>query len=291
MIAIDWGTTSLRAYRLAGRDILDRRATPDGITKIAPGAFPDTLRTLVADWLADGETHILMAGMVGSRQGWVEAPYLPCPADPAALAAALTPVPFDGATVAIVPGLTHRDAHCVPEVMRGEETQLAGAGAEDALFCLPGTHSKWATVANGAVTGFTTAMTGEAFAALRHHTILGRLMVDAASPGPADDAAFLEGVRRAGTEGGLLHHLFGVRTLGLFGELTEAAAPAYLSGHLNGAEIAAIAQTSPVRLIGAPALCRLYALALADRGLDTRTEPPDLAATGLALIAEHNRWT
>ena len=246
------------------------------------------LRDLVAGWLAAGETHILMAGMIGSRQGWVEAPYLPCPASPAAIAGALMPVPFDGATVAIVPGLTHREAAGIPEVMRGEETQLAGAltAAPDGLFCLPGTHSKWATVTSGSITGFTTAMTGEIFAALRHHTILGRLMTD----GPPDDAAFIQGVRRARTDGGLLHHLFGIRTLGLSGELGETAAPAYLSGLLIGTELVAIAPTAPVRLIGEPALCRLYTLALAEFGVTAHTEPPDLAAAGLALIAEHAKW-
>ena len=286
MIGIDWGTTSLRAYRLQGRTIIDRRQSQSGITTIPAGAFPETLRTLIADWLADGETHILMAGMVGSRQGWVEAPYLPCPADPAALAAALVEIPFGDLHLAIVPGLTHRDVAGIPEVMRGEETQLAGATTRDALFCLPGTHSKWATVERGIVTGFTTAMTGEIFAALRHHTILGRMMAD----GPPDDEAFRRGIARARSEGGLLHHLFGIRTLGLFGELTETAAPAYLSGLLIGTEIAAIAPTQEVHLIGDPALCRLYALALAEFGLTSQLEPPDLAASGLALIAEHAGW-
>ena len=293
MIGIDWGTTSLRAYRLAGRIVLDRRDRPSGITKVASGAFPDTLRDLVTDWLAAGETHILMAGMVGSRQGWVEAPYIPCPADPAALATALTKIPFGTVQLAIVPGLTHRDGAGIPEVMRGEETQLAGAIATtpDAVFCLPGTHSKWATVQRGIVAGFSTAMTGEIFAALRGHTILGRMMAD----GPHDDDAFRRGVARARTEGGLLHHLFGVRTLGLFGELAETASPAYLSGLLIGTEIAAVGSTSPihspVQLIGEPALCRLYTLALAEFGLQAQLQPPDLAATGLALIAEHAGWT
>lgn len=285
MIGIDWGTSSLRAYRLAGHTIIDRRHSQSGITSIPAGAFPATLQATIGDWLENGETHILMAGMVGSRQGWVEAPYLPCPADPAALAGALTKIPFNDINLAIVPGLTHRDPAGTPEVMRGEETQLAGA-AKDALFCLPGTHSKWATVEAGIITGFTTAMTGEVFAALRHHTILGRMMQD----GPPNDTAFRRGVARAQTEGGLLHHLFGIRTQGLFGELGETAAPAYLSGLLIGTEIAAIAPMTEVHLIGDPALCHLYALALEDFGLKSHLEPPDLAAIGLALIAEHAGW-
>lgn len=288
MIGLDWGTTSLRAYRLQRRAILERRDSPQGITRVTPGEFATVLHDLVGDWLAAGETRVLMAGMIGSRQGWVEAPYLSCPVSPTALAAALTPVPFDGATVAIVPGLTHRDAAGVPEVMRGEETQLAGLVAQtgDGLFCLPGTHSKWATVTAGAINGFSTAMTGEVFAALRSHTILGRMMTDS----PADDDAFVRGVARASSQGGLLHHLFGVRTLGLFGELGEGASASYLSGLLIGAEIAAIDPVSPVHLIGEPTLCRLYTLALSARSIVATTAPPDTAAIGLALIAENAGW-
>ncbi len=288
MIGLDWGTTSLRAYRLQNGTVLERRDSPDGITRIVPGAFATVLQAIVGDWLAAGETRILMAGMVGSRQGWVEAPYLPCPASPAALAAALTPVPFNGATVAIIPGLTHRDAADIPEVMRGEETQLAGAIAQlgNGLFCLPGTHSKWATVTAGAIVDFSTAMTGEVFAAMRAHTILGRMMTD----GPPDDAAFLRGVTRVSAPGGLLHHLFGVRTLGLFGELGEGASASYLSGLLIGSELAAINPATPVRLIGEPTLCRRYALALSARSIAATTTPPDMAAAGLALIAENAGW-
>ena len=288
MIGLDWGTSSLRAYRLQQRTVVERRDRPEGITRIATGAFATVLQDVVGDWLAAGETRILMAGMIGSRQGWVEAPYLECPASPAALAAALTPVQFDGATVAIIPGLTHRDRSGTPEVMRGEETQLAGAIAQigDGLFCLPGTHSKWATVSAGAITGFNTAMTGEVFAALRGHTILGRMMTD----GTPDEAAFLRGVTRAGTRGGLLHHLFGVRTLGLFGELGDDASASYLSGLLIGSEIAAVDPAGPVHLIGEPMLCRLYTLALSPRGILATTAPPDMAAIGLALVAENAGW-
>ena len=293
MIGVDWGTTSLRAYRLRKGAIIDRRDTPQGITRVDAGAFAAVLHAIAGDWLAAGETRVLLAGMIGSRQGWVEAPYLPCPASPAALAAALTPVPFDGATVAIIPGLTDRDPSGVPEVIRGEETQLAGASASigHGLFCLPGTHSKWATVSSGAITGFSTAMTGEVFAALRSHTILGRMMTDGPPPDSDEyDDAFIRGVSRANTAGGLLHHLFGVRTLGLFGELGEGASAAYLSGLLIGSEIAAIDPHGPVNLIGDPALCRLYALALSARGIGVAALAPDMAATGLNLIAEHAGW-
>ena len=171
--------------------------------------------------------------MIGSRQGWVEAPYLPCPAGPDDLAAALVPVPFEGAEVRLVPGLTDTDDAGTPEVMRGEETQLAGLPAlaeEDALACLPGSHSKWARLAAGRITAFRTYLSGETFAALqdRHHprphdgrrASPTRRRSTAASPVPAEP-------------GHLLHHLFGVRALGLAGRLAEADSASYLSGLLD----------------------------------------------------------
>lgn len=288
MIGIDWGTTSLRAFRMTGGAVRERREGGGGILSVAPGGFETALRQFVGDWLA-GERHLLLAGMVGSRQGWLEAAYLPCPAGAGELAAALLPVPFEGARAAIVPGLTSLDPAGTPEVMRGEETQLAGLVSKlgtDALVCLPGTHSKWASLAGGRVAGFTTHMTGEMFAALRGHTILGRMMQD----GPTDETAFLQGVARAFDPGGLSHHLFGVRTLGLFGKLGETASASYLSGLLIGHEIAAAAPAGTVHLIGAAPLCRLYALALGQSGVQTVLAPEDLAASGLADIAERAGW-
>ena len=152
--------------------------------------------------------------------------------------------------------------------------------------CLPGTHSKWATLAGSRVDAFSTAMTGEVFAALRGGTILGRMMRGDAT----DDDAFRRGVVRAGEPGGVLHHLFGVRSLGLFGQLSDTAAASYLSGLLIGHEIGAVAPVGPVQLVSAAELCRLYALALAERGIDSSQAPPDLAARGLAAIAEAAGW-
>ena len=284
-----FNTTGFRAYRLEGRRVIERREAACGITAVAESGFEATLRGQVGDWIDAGGTKILLAGMVGSRQGWVEAAYLSCPAGADDLAAALVEVPFRGARVAIVPGLTSLDPAGIPEVMRGEETQLAGlvsAIGTEALVCLPGTHSKWARVEAGRVASFSTHMTGEVFAALRGHTILGRMMQD----GPDDDPAFMDGVRRAGQPGGLLHHAFGVRTLGLFGRLGERAAASYLSGLLIGHEIASVSPEGLVHLIGAPGLCRLYALALGERGVRTLTAPADIGATGLALIAERAGW-
>ena len=305
MIAVDWGTSSFRAYRLSPDGaVIARRDAPRGIMQVEGGDFTGVLRDAVGPWLAEGETRVLLCGMIGSRQGWVEAPYVPCPAGLDELAAGLVPVPFEGARVRLVPGLRHADEHGVPEVMRGEEVQIMGALAAlgaDGLACLPGTHSKWARVRGGRVEGFATHMTGEAYAALRGHTILGRTMRD----GPADPAAFLRGVERSGQPGGLLHHLFGVRTLGLFGTLAETEAAGYLSGLLIGHELRAAMPAAgagargwpegvpgggEVHLIGAPALCALYQRAIEALGGRAVVADPDAAAYGLHRIGSRAAW-
>jgi 2-dehydro-3-deoxygalactonokinase len=281
MIAVDWGTSSFRAFRLnANGAVTARVETAFGIMQVQNAGFAETLRDTIAPWLAEGETKVLMSGMIGSRQGWVEAPYCPCPAGAAELAAQLQPVPFKGAEVSIVPGLSAQDASGVPEVMRGEETQIIGAAA-NGLVCLPGSHAKWVRVTQGRIEGFATYLSGEAFAAIRTGTILGRMMTD----GPHDPAAFAEGLARSGQPGHLLHHLFGVRALGLFGRLADAASASYLSGLLIGTEIrAAMPEPAAVTLLGAPALCDLYATAIASCGGTASIGPSDCAAAGLALI-------
>jgi 2-dehydro-3-deoxygalactonokinase len=291
MIGIDWGTTSLRAYRLAAEGaILARRETPRGILTIEPGGFPDALRAAIGDWLAEGESQVLVSGMAGSRQGWAEAPYLPCPASLGDLAAAAIEVPFDGARVRILPGLSCRDRHGVPEVMRGEETQMLGAaaaiGPAEATVCLPGSHSKWARLAGGQVAAFTTHLSGEAFAALSGHTILARMM-DTGAPHHA--GGFARGVARAKQGGGLLHHLFGLRAAALFDEMAEAEAASALSGLLIGHEVAAALEEGvapPVVLVGAPMLTARYGTALDAFGVPHRIAAPDAAARGLHLIAQ-----
>jgi 2-dehydro-3-deoxygalactonokinase len=293
MIAVDWGTSSFRAFRLdpAGR-VLERRAAPRGILAIEGGRFDQELLRQVGDWIAEGDTRVLMSGMIGSRQGWQEAAYLPCPAGPAEIAAALVTVPFEGAQLLLVPGLSHHDAAGVPEVMRGEETQIVGVLSElgkDGVACLPGSHSKWVQVADGRIAGFATYLSGEAFSALHGHTILGRMMRD----GPTHTGAFDRGVARAADPGHLLHHLFGVRTLGLFGSLSENESASYLSGLLVGHEVRAALPPDGgrVHFIGSAALCALYARATAARGATAVPHDEDAAARGLALIGRQATWT
>ncbi len=295
MIAVDWGTSNLRAYRLdAAGQAVDHVASADGITRVAAGAFPETLMQAVGDWLRDGETRVLMCGMVGSRQGWVEAPYLPCPASPASIAGGLVEVPFaahPGVQVLLVPGLSSRDASGVPEVMRGEETKLVGlietVGGEG-LVCMPGSHTKWARLEGGRIAGFATYFTGEAFAALRDGTILGRMM---RREGKVDPEGFRRGVARSGDAGHLLHHLFGVRALALFGELDEAAGAGFLSGLLIGHEVrAAMRDGAQVRLVGDATLVGLYATAIGQCGGHAVVVDTDAALAGLVLIGEQAGW-
>ncbi len=311
MIGIDWGTTSFRAFRVT-RDgtIRDRRISPRGIMHVPDARFGDTLREEIGPWLAAGEEHVLLSGMIGSRQGWVEAPYLPCPAGLSDLAAALIDIPFDWAKVKLVPGLSGIDSSGVPEVMRGEETQVLGIPSlirSGGLACLPGTHSKWVTVEGGRITGFTTHMTGEVFAALRGHTILGRMMRDGPPGTPFGGAPFEAGLRRSADPGGLLHHLFGVRSRALTGELAETDSPAYLSGLLIGHEIRAAlgrgghaegqaepssgAERPVVQVIGEPDLTDLYAAAITASGGFAERHDGQAAARGLALIADHATWS
>lgn len=292
MIGVDWGTTSLRAYRLddAGA-VLDARESADGILSVPEGGgFAAVLEAAIRPWLDAGEALVLLCGMVGSRQGWREAPYIPCPAGPAEIAAATVPLPFAGAArCLLVPGLSTRGPDGVPDVMRGEETKLIGLLAElgeDATgtLCLPGTHSKWARLERGRVTGFATRMTGETRAVLLGHSILGRLAAPSREP---SDAAFRRGVARSRGRGGLLHHLFGTRALGLMGELAPEETDAYLSGLLIGHEVRAAVEDGAggtVHLAGAAMLCRLYALAFAEYGLAHRLHDPDIAARGLVRI-------
>jgi 2-dehydro-3-deoxygalactonokinase len=293
MIGVDWGTTSFRAFRIApDGSIRDRRTALRGLVNVPDSRFADTLREEIGPWLAAGESHVLLSGMIGSRQGWQETPYLPCPAGAADVAAGLVDIEFDWGQVKLVSGLSAVDEAGVAEVMRGEETQVLGvltAMGGTGLACLPGTHSKWVRVEGGRIVGFTTHMTGEAFGALRGHTILGRMMRE----GPAHGAPFDAGVRRSGDPGGLLHHIFGARAQVLAGRLAETDAAAYLSGILIGHEVsAALAgrQREVVHVIGTPDLTTLYARAIAAHAGYPERHDGEAAARGLALIGGYAAW-
>jgi 2-dehydro-3-deoxygalactonokinase len=298
LIGIDWGTTSFRAYLLdAGGAILDRREAAAGILQIADRDFAGALESQIGAWIGQApQLPVVASGMITSRQGWVELPYVACPGGAAALAAGLVGHEArPGLTIRFVPGLSTIGSDGVPDVMRGEETQLLGVLDTDPkarLLVMPGTHSKWVLVADGRIEHFATFMTGEVFAVLKAHSILGRLMED----GEPDPAAFERGVRygliEPGASGGLLKRLFSARTLGLVGALPGAGVADYLSGLLLGAEIreavgclggAGARQT--VRIVGSPGLAARYHAALALAGLEGQEAMPDAAARGHLVLA------
>ncbi|HLG46720.1 MAG TPA: 2-dehydro-3-deoxygalactonokinase [Reyranella sp.] len=285
LIAVDWGTSALRGARLDGTGkVLEERSAPLGILNVPNGDFAGVFEAQFSDWMKAG-TRCLISGMAGSRQGWAEAPYVACPAGPDELANHLHWIERD--RIALVPGLSDTQGD-VPDVMRGEEVQIFGAmrlaGLGDGLFVLPGTHSKWATVRGGKVTGFRTFMTGEVYGLFAQHSILARTLDANAS---LDEAAFRRGVAKAGNSDGLLHNAFGVRALGLFGRLSPAESASYLSGLLIGEELGrqALRSDGDVIVIGASALVARYSLGLQERGARVRTFGAEATWAGLRALA------
>ncbi|MGI9335274.1 MAG: 2-dehydro-3-deoxygalactonokinase [Gammaproteobacteria bacterium] len=323
-LGLDWGTSSLRACLLdAGGAIIGQRASDAGITNVGGGEFDAALQRVAGDWLKrQPDLKIIASGMIGSRQGWVEAPYAECPAGAEDVANALIHLRAgSGHEIAFVPGVKITAADGMPDVIRGEETQIFGAlnsspGAAAArapnsstspprtqgLFVLPGTHSKWAWVSASKIVSFATFMTGEVFDVLRRHSILGRQMND-----PAHSADILEnnepwcrgveyGLSRASGSGGVLKRLFSTRTLGLFGELEPAGAHDYLSGLLIGSEVrealacmagdeAPGAAPEEVVVVGDSALSDRYERALHAASVKAVRGPADAASRGHWSIA------
>lgn len=298
-IGIDWGTSRLRAYLIAADGaVLAKQENDRGILSVPAGAFPTVLRELIADWHnRHPPAQIVASGMVGSRQGWHEVPYVACPAGLDELVAKLGSVTAAGVgRVWLVPGIADRDQMGMPDAMRGEETQIIGAslllGAGTHVLVLPGTHSKWAVVRDGAILSFSTYMTGELFAVLRAHSILGRLMEESSER----EADFLRGIDTAHADSaGLLRRLFSVRTLGLFGDLPASSLESYLSGLLIGTEVAnAVEAFGPdrpalVNVVSAAHLARSYERALERSGVRSRRIGEEATVLGLSLIAEGAR--
>jgi 2-dehydro-3-deoxygalactonokinase len=286
-IALDWGTSSFRAYLAdAAGKVLEEVSGPDGILAVAGGRFEEALERHIGHW--DRRLAVLAAGMITSRQGWIELPYAACPAGAAEIAAALHPHRTTaGRTIFFATGLSYVSADGIPDVMRSEETQVFGSldtGLQH--FVTPGTHSKWIAVEGERISRFATYMTGEVFAALKAHTILGRLMTE----GPDNDQAFARGVAAALADpAGFLHRIFSARSLALFGELPAGHIASYLSGQVIGSEVAHAIARNPrdaeYCILAAPAIGGRYMKALAAAGLKVRYGDPTAIVKGLALIA------
>jgi 2-dehydro-3-deoxygalactonokinase len=290
LIAIDWGTSSLRGARLGTTGkVLESREFSRGILTVPPGQFEAVFKEHFSDWMQAEGALCLISGMAGSRQGWQEAPYCPCPAGFTELGQHLLWLQAD--RIALVPGLScmGQDALHTPDVMRGEEVQIFGAlqlaGRNSATLVLPGTHSKWVQVEHGRVTQFQTFMTGEVFALMSQHSILGKTLD---LNGTFDEATFLQGVDQSQTRSSVLHHLFAVRTLGLFERLSAAQLASYLSGLLIGEELrthSVSGDSTPLILIGSHALTLRYTLALQHLGIACESRGAEATWAGLFALA------
>lgn len=298
LIALDWGTSNVRATLLdANGAPLEARSAPGGVMAVPDRDFAGALVRLCDDWLAQHDVPVIASGMIGSRQGWREAPYLDCPAQLPDVAAQCIQIDLRttrGAVrrVHIVPGLRclHDDGSY--DVMRGEETQIWGAALAAGQCCvLPGTHSKWAwTGLEHQVTHFRTYLTGELYGLLTQHGILGRLMTF----GQTQLDTFESGVRRglAGYQQAT-HLLFAARTAGLMNQIASEGLPDYLSGMLIGIEIASALEAGGravaadgITLIGDDGLCERYRLALGWAGIASRRAPQNATLNGQWRVAQ-----
>ncbi|MEL7211875.1 MAG: 2-dehydro-3-deoxygalactonokinase [Pseudomonadota bacterium] len=288
-IAVDWGTSHLRAYAMSGGSVLEERASDQGMGSLERDQFEGALLALVEDWLG-ARTPVLACGMVGARQGWVEAPYAAVPTE-------LTDVKMVKAStvdprldVRVLPGVKQLDP---ADVMRGEETQIAGFLALnkgwDGVICLPGTHSKWALVSADEIVSFQTFMTGELFGLLAEASIL-RHSVMAES---WDDEAFIEALSDTmARPEKLAAKLFSIRADNLVNGTDPKTGRARLSGLLIGAELAAARPYwlgQQVAVIGAPDVARLYVKALAEQGVpatDVQGDRMTIAGLNAARLRE-----
>lgn len=292
-VAVDWGTSSFRLWVLAASGaILGARRGPEGMVVAAGavGGFPAVLARHLAAVSAPTDIPILIAGMAGARQGWREAPYITAPTLLIDLAGHAIAVPFEGRDVRILPGIAQRTLGA-EDVMRGEETQLLGAQVQNGMVCIPGTHSKWVTLAEGRITRFNTFMTGELFAVLGAHSILQHGVALGAAVQP-DDPAFLNAVLEMQADGAALTaKLFSVRARGLVAEADGASGAARLSGLLIGAEIAAANVSGPVTLLASGGASDLYAAAFEAFGVETTTMEAEAASQHGLLQAARMIWS
>jgi len=290
LVAVDWGTSSLRGALINSEGlVLEKRAFPQGILQVAHGQFQNVFEQRFADWMSE-DTLCLVSGMAGSRQGWREAPYCPCPSGFQDIAQHLQWIEKD--RIGIVPGLsTFNDA--TPDVMRGEEIQIFGAlntlQIETAQFVLPGTHSKWAHVLDGKISQFETFMTGEFYALLSQYSILAKTCLPDA---PLKKEVFLDGVMQSQKRGGLLHHAFSARSLALFEKLNPAQSSSYISGLLIGEEIKSAksdkaSANTPLFILGNSQLTQRYAFALEALGLSAKALTDEVTWSGLWSLANH----
>ena len=289
-IAVDWGTSALRATLMEGGRAVETRASDAGMGGLDRDGFEPALLHLCDGWLAEGTTtEVLACGMVGSRQGWHEAPYRGVPCAPIADAAVALPGTDPRLAVCIVPGLSQTDPH--PDVMRGEEVQIAGVLARlngfDGCICLPGTHTKWVHVSAGEVVSFRTVMTGELFALVTRQSVLRHSTAGDGWEDDAFDAALSDALSRPEA---LTARLFQLRAADLLLGQSPATARATLSGLLIGAELAAARAWwlgREVAICGSARTVPVYEAALRSQGCSTHALPAgETTLAGLDAIRE-----
>ncbi len=288
-VAVDWGTSNLRAWGIdTAGEIAFSRSSPDGMSRLTREQYPGVLTGLLAE--ASDPVDVLICGMAGARQGWLEAPYLDAPADLRTLSrSAVSPDMSDGRFApSILPGVCQRDVGA-EDVMRGEETQLLGLSALipgfSGLVIMPGTHSKWATLEGTTLSRFSSAMTGEIFELLRVHSVL-RHSLGGELEGEERDIGFDAGLALGlDKPERLTATLFKVRAGALLSGRSSAWCAGFLSGLLIGAEIGGQRDwigTSEIPLIGSVGLCSLYQGALEKLGAKSRiVDATDATLAGL----------
>jgi 2-dehydro-3-deoxygalactonokinase len=286
-VAVDWGTSSFRLWLMdrAG-GILAERRSDEGMMTAAKAGFASVLQSHLGALAAAANLPVVICGMAGARQGWVEAGYVDTPARLTDILNRAVVVPDQARDIRILPGIAQRDA-AAPDVMRGEETQLLGAlgldAAGEAVVCMPGTHSKWVRVHGGTVERFATFMTGELFSVVVSDTILSHAVAGAEDT--VDSDAFTSAVAEAFAAPALAANLlFRVRSRQLLFGGSASAARETISGTLIGLELAAgLAGPTPaagVTLIASGRLQRLYHLALETLAIPLRSVDAEEAVRG-----------
>ncbi|WP_319544564.1 2-dehydro-3-deoxygalactonokinase [Ruegeria conchae] len=288
-IAVDWGTSHLRVWAMQGERVIAQAASQDGMSRTAGGDFQAALLALIEDWLPGKPVDVIACGMVGARQGWVEAPYSAVPSEPIPVVPFRVPNTDPRIRAFVVPGLKQNSP---PDVMRGEETQIAGFLSAhqnwDGVICLPGTHTKWAQISAGEVVSFRTFMTGEMFDLLCGQSVLRHSIDDG-----WDEASFIDAVADTLSKPEqLAARLFGLRAADLLHGQNKNIAHASLSGFLIGAELAASRPYwlgQQLAVIGSESLTKAYATALQQQG--ALVETVDATATTLAGLAQARTLT
>ncbi|MBY0496645.1 MAG: 2-dehydro-3-deoxygalactonokinase [Cyanobacteria bacterium] len=297
-LAVDWGTTNVRAWLVDGARVLRRQEFALGVGQLQPGDAARHFRDTIRPAMDAADLPAMLCGMIGSTLGWEVAPYVDCPVDLLALRARLHRVDAADPPAWIVPGLKGQRPDGGPDVMRGEETQVFGwalgnesRSAGERLICLPGTHTKWVRCVDGRIDGFVTAMTGELFALLRNHSVL------RAGPAQDDENAFARGLEAAGDGNALASRIFTARSRLVSGDMAATQVESYFSGLLIGAEAAAlpalfrIDRGRRITVIGERSLSQRYRQALAANGFEVDTHDGEAAALAglMALMTGFQR--